>query len=147
MQSLCQFESLQADFITQLDEFLADENPPAQVCTYARRLVLTIKDRFDQIDADLQSVSPNWQLQRMPMVDRNILRVAYCELEAEFEVPPKVVVNEAVEIAKLFGTVESPAFVNGVLDAIINRRPCDPVAESTATETDAALGSKNDAAE
>lgn len=123
MQSLCLFESLQGDFIEQLEDFLSDEGPPDDVRAYARRIVLTVKDRLDELDADLQAVSPNWQLARMAMVDRNILRVAICELSAEFDVPPKVVVDEAIEIAKAFGTIESPAFINGVLDAVIHRKP------------------------
>jgi len=121
MQALCLFDTLRGDFMAQLDEFLADEDPPDKVRDYARRLVIAATDNIDELDAALQAVSPNWQLARMAMVDRNILRIACCELRDDFDVPPKVVVNEAVEIAKAFGAAESPGFVNGVLDAILKR--------------------------
>ena len=71
-----------------------------------------------EIDPLLEQHSYNWRLDRMSRVDRNILRLGSVELVAFPDVPVKVVINEAVELAKRFGTAESSAFVNGVLDRI-----------------------------
>jgi N utilization substance protein B len=70
------------------------------------------------IDEVITAASRNWRLERMSRVDRNILRLAVCELRGFPGTPVKVVINEAVELAKRFGTAESPAFVNGILDRI-----------------------------
>ena len=63
----------------------------------------------------------HWELQRLSPVERNVIRVALVELPAG-EVPPKVVINEAIEIGRLFGGAESPAFINGILDALWKQR-------------------------
>ena len=121
MQALCQFDSLGEDFLSQLDEFLADENPPSAVQRYARNLFREAHTNRTAIDEHIQSAASHWDIGRMATVDRNILRTAACELLHRTDVPAKVVINEAVEIAKEFGALESPAFVNGVLDAIKKR--------------------------
>ena len=121
MQALCQFDSLGEDFLSQLDEFLADENPPSAVQRYARNLFRDAHTNRTAIDEHIQSAASHWDIGRMATVDRNILRTAACELLHRTDVPAKVVINEAVEIAKEFGAVESPAFVNGGLDAIKGR--------------------------
>ncbi|HKE14284.1 MAG TPA: transcription antitermination factor NusB [Kofleriaceae bacterium] len=92
---------------------------------FAGRLVATTRERLAEIDDAIQSASRNWRLDRMSRVDRNILRLATCELRHSPDVPVKVVINEAVELAKRFGTADSPAFVNGILDRIAHqlRRP------------------------
>ena len=94
---------------------------------FAGRLVSTTRERLDEIDDAIQSASRNWRLDRMSRVDRNILRLATCELRHSPDVPVKVVINEAVELAKRFGTTDSPAFVNGILDRIAHqlRRPAE----------------------
>lgn len=91
---------------------------------FARELVCAVRDELGAIDEMIAGVSRNWRLDRMSRVDRNILRLATHELRASMEVPVKVVINEAVELAKKFGAAESPAFVNGVLDRIAQR--CRP---------------------
>ena len=121
MQCLCQHEALAGDFTVQLDEFLAEEDAPQTVQTYARALFNDIVDDCERIDARIDSASDNWKVKRMATVDRNILRVAACELLRGEDVPPKVALDEAVEIAKEFGTRESAAFVNGVLDALVKQ--------------------------
>ena len=118
MQALCQFDTLGEDFLSQLEEFLADEAPPSAVQRYARNLFRDAQTNKAAIDEHIQSAGSHWDIGRMTTVDRNILRTAVCELLHRPDVPAKVVINEAVEIAKEFGAVESPAFINGVLDAI-----------------------------
>lgn len=72
----------------------------------------------DEIDPLLEKQSPTWKLARMPIIDRSLLRMATYELRGEADTPASVVIDEAVELAKTFGTQETPAFVNGVLDAL-----------------------------
>lgn len=85
---------------------------------FARRLVVGVDKRGDEIDGMIEAASVNWRLVRMPIVDRNILRLATFELLACPDVPASVSINEAVELAKRFGDKDSRAFVNGILDRI-----------------------------
>ncbi|MFT3700349.1 MAG: transcription antitermination factor NusB [Kofleriaceae bacterium] len=97
-------------------DFELELEPAAQ--QFARDLVAAATNRAAEIDQLITASSRNWRLERMSRVDRNILRLGACELIAFRDVPVKVVINEAVELAKRFGTAESSAFVNGVLDRI-----------------------------
>jgi N utilization substance protein B len=99
--------------------FELELDPPS--LDFAERLVSTTRARLAEIDDAIQSASRNWRLDRMSRVDRNILRLATCELRHSPDVPVKVVINEAVELAKKFGTADSPAFVNGILDRIAHQ--------------------------
>jgi transcription antitermination protein NusB len=95
---------------------------------FARELVAAAAERAARLDELIAAASKNWRIDRMSRVDRNILRLGACELVAFRDVPVKVVINEAVELAKRFGTAESSAFVNGVLDRIataVGRHPDD----------------------
>ncbi len=85
---------------------------------FAKELVQKTQDNLAAIDDAIQSASRNWRLDRMSRVDRNILRLATYELVHSPDVPVKVVINEAVELAKRYGASEAPAFVNGILDRI-----------------------------
>jgi N utilization substance protein B len=85
---------------------------------YANMLVDGVRNQQPDIDGLIESASTNWRLARMPVVDRNILRLATFEMRACTEVPASVVINEAVELAKRYGEKESRAFVNGILDRI-----------------------------
>ncbi len=120
MQALCVHEALPDDFPPQLDAFLADDDPPTAVQDYARGLVRDAWDHAAAIDKRLQGAADNWDIARMAIVDRNILRVAVCELLHRPDVPPKAVIDEAIEIAKTFGAADSGAFINGILDAVLS---------------------------
>jgi N utilization substance protein B len=85
---------------------------------FAGELVRGCTAHRDAIDARIREVSRHWRLERMARVDRNILRLATFELLHMADVPRKVTLNEAIELAKRFGDEDSPAFVNGVLDRI-----------------------------
>ncbi len=102
--------------VSWADAFDLEVEPGAQV--FARDLVAAATEKSAEIDELIASASKNWRIDRMSRVDRNILRLGACELLAFRDVPTKVVINEAVELAKRFGTAESSAFVNGVLDRI-----------------------------
>jgi N utilization substance protein B len=98
------------------ESFESEEDPAA--IEFAGQLVRMTRDRLAEIDEAVQGASKNWRLDRMARVDRNILRLAAGELLGAPEVPVRVVINEAIELAKRYGAAESPAFVNGILDRI-----------------------------
>lgn len=85
---------------------------------YAERLVRGVELHKDAIDARIADASRKWRMERMALVDRNLLRLGTYELGFEREIPPRVVLNEAIELAKEFGAAEARAFVNGVLDRV-----------------------------
>lgn len=87
----------------------------------AERLATGAQGRIEELDAAIAEAAANWRLDRIAAVDRTILRLGAYELAAETETPAAVVLDEAVELAKRFGEADSPAFVNGVLDAIRRR--------------------------
>ena len=88
---------------------------------YAAELLRGIVPRLEQIDGWIAQTAENWTLERMPIVDRNIIRLAAYEIAFCDDIPTGVAINEAVEIAKAFGGDESPKFVNGVLGKIASR--------------------------
>lgn len=86
---------------------------------FAESLVRGVLERKDDVDALIGQVSRNWRLERMALVDRNVLRLAMFELKYRDDIPARVSINEAVELAKRFGAAEAPAFVNGLLDSAL----------------------------
>ncbi len=89
-----------------------------QVRLFAEELVEGVMANRDIIDKMIAGTSKNWTLSRMAKVDLNILRLAVFELNFRSDIPRNVTINEAIEVAKKFGTGDSPAFVNGMLDEI-----------------------------
>jgi N utilization substance protein B len=90
--------------------------PESDEVEFAQRLVEGALSNLAEIDALIEQCSTNWRIPRMPVVDRNILRIAAFELIHCRDIPASVSVNEAVELAKLYGTADSRAFVNGIVD-------------------------------
>lgn len=95
--------------------YSTDDGEPSEYC---RMLALGTEAHQDAIDEKIEATSEHWSLIRMPYVDRNILRLAVFELLYEDDVPASVAINEAVEMAKVYGGDDSPKFVNGVLGRI-----------------------------
>src|SRR5687767_6725631 len=90
-----------------------------EVHSYASALVQGVQGNLDAIDKVIQENSPNWKIQRMAIVDKNILRIAIFELTLSQEpIPFKTAINEAIELAKKFGSTDSRSFVNGILDQV-----------------------------
>jgi transcription antitermination protein NusB len=89
-----------------------------EVKEFATILITGSCENMDGIDRIINKYSKNWRLSRMPTIDRNILRMAIYELAYLRNIPPPVTINEAVELAKKFGTEESGSFINGILDRI-----------------------------
>ena len=94
--------------------FQAEGAPPA----YLKDLVAGVASHLEELDAFIVRYSEHWRLERMTIVDRNLLRLAIYELLYQPHIPPKVVINEAVEMAKRYGSEASGGFVNGILDQV-----------------------------
>jgi len=95
-----------------------DEENDTEVKTFANSLVLGVSNKGKEIDKVISERATNWQMDRMAVIDRNILRFAAYELLFADEIPPKVTINEAIDIGKRYGDSESGKFINGVLDKI-----------------------------
>jgi transcription antitermination factor NusB len=85
---------------------------------FSDRLTNGTQEHLDMIDEKITQYATNWQIKRMAIIDRNILRLGVFELLFAPDIPPKVTINEAVDLAKKFGDLESSKFVNGILDKI-----------------------------
>lgn len=94
-----------------------EENKDAH--QFAKELVIATIEHAEDIDKAIQSKVANWDFKRIALVDRVILRMGICELLYFKDIPPKVSMNEAIELAKLFSTEKSGQFVNGILDAVL----------------------------
>jgi len=92
---------------------LSEEN-----VSFARELVSGVIRNKETIDLNIRNFAPAWPIEQIPVVDRNILRLAIFEILLDNKVPVKVAINEAVELAKKFGSDNSPKFVNGVLGSV-----------------------------
>ena len=97
---------------------LYDESDDREAREFAEKLVRGCAAQLEVIDAKIRDVSRHWRIERMARVDRNVMRLAVYELMALADVPRRVTLNEAVELAKRFGDENSASFVNGVLDRI-----------------------------
>jgi len=91
---------------------------PEETRGFAQTLVDGVRGQWDTINELIAQTSKRWKIERMAIIDRNILRIATFEIRFRDDIPVKVAINEAIEIAKKFGSQESPAFVNGILDRI-----------------------------
>jgi N utilization substance protein B len=104
-----------------LSGFLAQHRVRAETSAYMDRLVNTLSENLPAIDAALQDALTNWRIERLAVIDRNILRIGATELMYHTDVPPRAAIQEAILLAGKYGTAESPRFVNGVLDALMRR--------------------------
>jgi N utilization substance protein B len=110
----CGSEALSAE----LDEFCECFDAGRKALPYARRLILGICEHLEEIDSLITSRSHNWRVERMSLVDRNILRIATFEMLHVEDVPPTVAINESLEIAKRYAEPDSVGFINGILDGM-----------------------------
>lgn len=89
---------------------------------YAQRLLEGVTTNAEDIDTILKDIVKNWDIERIAIIDRNILRIAICEVVYFDDIPPKVSMDEAIEIAKRYSTSDSSKFVNGILDKVVKRK-------------------------
>jgi N utilization substance protein B len=118
VQMLYQMDVAGVEAARAIELFWENLGTEADEREFADALVLGYGARHDEIDDKIRAASKHWRLERMSRVDRNIIRLGAYELLHVNDVPRRVTLNEAVELAKRFGNEESPAFVNGVLDRI-----------------------------
>ncbi len=111
--------------VSSLMELVLDEAEPGTASgrTFADELVRGVLEHRETLDQRIADKSKNWAISRMARVDLSILRLAVFELLFRPDIPKNVTINEAIEVAKKYGTEESPAFVNGILDEIASTLP------------------------
>ncbi|MBN2483147.1 MAG: transcription antitermination factor NusB [Candidatus Omnitrophica bacterium] len=115
---LYQVETSKLDGKTLLDRYIARYPQKQEVIDFAHSIVEGVASRFNELDVIIKRYAKNWQIDRMAIIDRNILRLTILELMFLDGIPPKVSINEAIELAKRFGDIDSPRFVNGILDKV-----------------------------
>lgn len=123
LQYLYQLDLCGPDLVPKAIDYINGEEGDEETRRFAMRLVDGTLDNRTEIDAAVQGVAQNWNLARMAVIDRNVLRLATYELLHCPDIPPKVAINEAIELGKRFSTQNSGAFINGILDKIMNRKP------------------------
>jgi transcription antitermination factor NusB len=102
-----------------LKRYWQDRKRNPEVIEFANQIVMGTSEHLVEIDKIISKHSENWDIERMPVIDRNILRFATYEILYMIDVPPKVTIDEAIDLANRFGTVNSGKFINGVLDKIM----------------------------
>jgi N utilization substance protein B len=118
MQALFFMDERRDFSVEMFDRFCANFAPKPDVRPYFLRLVQGVLRHKPDLDALIERFSENWSLSRMSGVDRNLMRIAVFELVWCRDIPAKVSINEAVDIGKKFGTEDSGAFINGIVDSI-----------------------------
>ena len=124
LQALYEVDSVGHEVEGVVNHLLAGGGLSEQNANFTRELVSGVIQNREKIDQHIQSLAPAWPVEQIPVIDRNILRLAIFEILLDNKVPVKVAINEAVELAKTFGSDSSSRFVNGVLgsvSALVNR--------------------------
>jgi transcription antitermination factor NusB len=121
MQALYQLDVQGSDLLGHLDGFFVDSSTDDSVRRLAADWCKGTWENLYQCDELITASTIKWQVSRLSSVDKSILRLAVYQLKFCPDIPPKVAINEAIELAKKFSTAQSPAFVNGVLDAVLKK--------------------------
>jgi len=135
LQVLYQLDVLQIDVEEAIELFWENFDAPGEVRNFSHQLIAGTWSNVDEIDRHISSCSENWSIARMSKVDKNILRMAVYELLYCPDIPPKVTLNEAIDLGKVYGSENSGSFINGILDALYARlRKRDVVVQSKTDE-------------
>lgn len=121
LQVLYELDFTDHKAIPALEARLEERPLPESAEAFARSLAIGVQTYRTYVDSIVSKLAPEWPIDQIAAVDRNVLRVAIYELLFEPEIPPKVTINEAVELAKMFGSDSSPRFVNGVLGSLVSQ--------------------------
>jgi len=121
LQMLFQRDMAGNDPQSIIDTFEDLQRVRANVRDFAEKIFLGTVENIEEIDAVISAQADNWRLERMAAVDRNIIRMSIYELKHVEGTPKLVIIDEAIEIAKKFGTEKSSQFINGILDGILKR--------------------------
>lgn len=119
LQVLCEVDSVSHPAGDVLDRRLTDEGFTPAAEKFLQKLSMGVLEHLEGIDEIISEFAPSWPLDQMAVVDRNVLRMSIYEIVIDADTPPKVAINEAVELAKVFGSESSPKFVNGVLGSVM----------------------------
>ncbi|HXX34468.1 MAG TPA: transcription antitermination factor NusB [Thermodesulfobacteriota bacterium] len=128
LQVLYQLNITKEDAKRALAQFQEHFSPQEKADEFLRRLVLGVLEHCRELDRLIEQHLENWRLDRINVIDRNILRMALFELLYCEDIPPKVTINEAIDLGKRYGSEDSGSFINGILDRIQNeviRKPID----------------------
>ena len=120
LQALYEINSTDHKTEDTINSLLTDSGLAASNEDFMRELVIGVLDNIEQIDSYIKRFAPAWPIDQISIIDRNILRLAIFEILINNRVPIKVAINEAIELAKTFGSNSSSKFINGVLGAISN---------------------------
>ena len=118
LQALYEVDSVGHEAEGAVTRLLAREELSEENSAFVRELVGGVIHNREKVDQNIQSFAPAWPVEQISVIDRNILRIAIFEILFDNKTPVKVAINEAVELAKRFGTDSSPRFINGVLGSI-----------------------------
>jgi len=118
LQALYEIDSVGHDIEETLTHLLDNVNSPEESVVFVHELVNGVIQNREELDQNIKNFAPAWPVKQIPLIDRNILRLAIFEILLDNKVPVKVVINEAVELSKTFGSDNSARFVNGVLGSI-----------------------------
>lgn len=122
MQFLYSWEtSHPKDNVAAVAEFFSAQEQPREYYAFSEQLVFGVLEHRDEVDAVIRDCAQNWSFERIARVDLAILRLAIHELLHRRDIPPIVSINEAIDLSKLYSTIESKRFVNGILDRIKGR--------------------------
>ena len=119
LQVLYEADVVRRDATRVLARRLEEESFAESAAAFADNLVRGVLENRDEIDKIISRFAPSWPVSQMATIERNILRLALYEIMMDDETPPKVVINEAVDLARTFGSEASPKFVNGVLGSVM----------------------------
>jgi len=129
MQALCQLDVQGEGLFPELNDFFKENAPDDTVRKLAAEWTKGTWSNLPACDEPISSAAIKWKLSRISMVDKSILRLAVYQLKFCPDIPPKVAINEAIELAKTFGSDKSPSFVNGVLDGVLKKLQSDKQVE------------------
>jgi N utilization substance protein B len=121
LQALFEIDSVSHDPEMVLQRGLEEKSLPPSGSEFARNLVSGVLEHKTYLDELVQENAPEWPVEQIAIIDRNILRIAIFEIAIDQGTPLKVAINEAVELAKIFGSDSSPRFINGVLGAFVSQ--------------------------
>ena len=141
LQFLYQLDLRGAEFLGEMKGFLRDEESDKGTREFAAHLIQGTAEHLEEINEVIRAVAQNWDIERMAVIDRNVLRMATFELLHCNDIPPKVSINEAIELGKRYSTQNSGGFINGVLDKIKDRRDGEESESETVEEEPAPQGS------
>jgi len=146
LQVLYQLDLCGSELFDERAAYEGSEERDRESRAFAVELVAGVRARWSELDAAIRAVAQNWDIARMAVIDRNVLRLGTYELLYCKDIPPKVAINEAIELGKRFSTSNSGAFINGILDKIMNRARPEGATPATGTPPAAELATLDEPA-